>query len=32
MTRCVGVLRVALGSVMGVLGLGLRGVSVFPVR
>jgi hypothetical protein len=32
MTRRVGILRFALGSVMGVLGFGLMGVSVFPVR
>lgn len=32
MTRRVGILRFALGSVMGVLGFGLMGVSVFPLR
>lgn len=32
MKRRVGIFRFALGSVMGVLGFGLMGVSVIPVR
>ncbi|NMP24933.1 hypothetical protein [Sulfobacillus harzensis] len=32
MKRRIGILRFILGSVMGVLGFGLMGVSVVPVR